>query len=1144
MDKMIKVMKVMKIKNYAKNFLSYLFVACIVLICILGSSAMAEVKAENITSGSVSQTAAMQSSFELTNYSNVLRNCIPEDIGTCRTSFLGKRPDGGYQAAIYHQGKIYIKNFSDHYCLESSKELDLELPLWGGLFFGDNYNYVICGNEYDGQAEGGGEVYRIIQYSKEFERIASLSLNSEETYTATPFYWGNVSVDEQGDTLTVYTSRLRPDGNQSNIAIHVNTADMTVSDRTGMAKFPAMHQQDSFRQIVKYDAQKPVYADVSDMDWKSQVLLWFGKNKETVAESEDEYNNTKDAELSGLAVSDTNYLVVGSCTCQSFNNIFLSSVDKDSGKVERKWLTDASALSAKYVHNPRIVKITEDQFAVLWGGRTTQYILVDGRGNIVSERKKSPVPITDSEPIYVDGKILCFSVENGKMALHEITDFSLNGVYKPEVRAPHSGSSWDGTADVSWYDAGKAEFDISTAQQLCGLAQLANKGNTFEGKRINLCQDIFLNGEAYQYIWTPIAAYGGDKGHTNVFQGEFCGNGHTIYNIQTAYRDGGGGLFGHIGEKGRVKCVDISQGRFYSGGCIANVNDGVISFCNNYSTVGVWDLLVVGGICNYNNNLVYGCKNYGEVWGSAAAGIVGSTRSELATISQCGNYGLVSGIQAAAGIVARNGAWVFDCCNKGIVAERHWRNGGRAGYLCGIAYENLDHGRIANCYSAGVFSYTEKEGLPGRYGICGRNEGGEMAGCYALSGYRQDNQGAETVAYEDLKSPSFASKLNQRKYSLLPVWKEDVNHINGGLPISTADESFFTGQCKIQPELWISGNENEIEADLEDGTYSLGLKCYYNDSAPILSIEDTEIAEISEGGIIMLKKAGATQIKIHFDETENNSGADFWLPLKVKGNTADTPTKKKSQSIKGTASYFKTCGDASFYLDAVLAKGDGKLSYLSSNRTVATVSNSGMVTVKKPGNTVITVTAAATPNYNACTFRINLRVTAPQNGTVLTDPKTKAKYKVAKQGKSVEYSKPKDKKATKETVPATVTISGVKYSVISIAANAFSGCKKLKSVTIGKNVESIGTKAFANCTGLGKISIPSKVSNIGKQAFSGCGKLKDITIHSTKLTSKSVGAKAFQGIHTKAVIKVPKQKKPAYRKLFQSKGIAKKVKIK
>ena len=1234
MDKMIKAIKPINVINAIspikvhrpkprpKHFLPYLLASCIALICILGSRDMPEVKAENTTPTPPPQTAVIQNTFEQTDYSNILRNCIPENIGICRTSFLEKRPNNGYQAAIYHQGKIYIQNFSDHYQLESSQELDLELPLWGGLFFGNSYNYVICGKEHDAQAEAGGEVYRIIQYSKEFERIASLSLNSEETYTATPFYWGTVSIDEQGDTLTVYTSRLRPDGKQSNIAIHINTTDMTVSDRTGMAKFPAMHQQDSFRQLVKYDAQKLLYVDVSEEDGKSKVFLQFGETKEIVAEGEDEYNNTKDAELSGLAVSDTHYLVVGSCTYRSFNNIFLSSVDKNSGKVERQWLTDAFTLTEKYAHNPRIVKITEDQFAILWGSRTTQYILVDGRGNIISERKESPVPITDCEPIYADGKIICFSVEDGTMALHEITDFSLNGIYKPEISTLRSGLSWDGTADISWYDDSKMEFDISTAQQLCGLAELANKGNTFEGKRINLCQDIFLNDGTYQYMWKPIAAYWGDNGYTNVFQGEFYGNGHTIYNIRTGYRDGGGGLFGRIGEKGIVKCVNVSQGMLHSGGCIADVNDGVISFCNNYSTVGVWDLDVVGGICNKKRNLVYGCKNYGEVWGSMAAGIVGSAHSDLATISQCSNYGLVSGTEAAAGIVAKNRAWVFDCYNKGIVAERHWRNGDRICYLSGIAYENLDSGHIANCYSAGVFSYTEKEGLPRKYGICGKNEGGEIAGCYALSGYRQDNQGAGTATYEELASPSFVPKLNQRKYSLLPVWKEDIGHLNDGLPITAADESFFTGQCKIQPELWITGNENGVEADLEAGTYVLTAKYYYNDSDPVLTIEDAEIAEIAEisdVSIIRLKKTGTTYINIHFDETENNSSADYRLMLKIKsknqsitgtpsysktygnapfkldaalekgngtlsyassnpkvaevsdsgevtitgaGNASITVTASETedyrqceyqisinvakavQRISGTAKYSKAAGSKPFRLNAKRTAGDGKLSYLSSNRAVATVSDNGTVTIKKPGSAIITITAATTVNYSPCSFRINLSVTAPKKGTILTDSKTKAKYKVSKQGKAVEYVKPEDKMAVKVSIPATVTISGVKYNVTAIASNAFSGCKKLKSITIGKNVESIGTKAFANCTALGKLTLPAKASKIGKQAFFGCKKLKDIAIKSTKLTAKSIGAKAFQSIHAKATIKVPKAKKAAYQKLLKSKGMSKKVKIK
>ena len=142
-----------------------------------------------------------------------------------------------------------------------------------------------------------------------------------------------------------------------------------------------------------------------------------------------------------------------------------------------------------------------------------------------------------------------------------------------------------------------------------------------------------------------------------------------------------------------------------------------------------------------------------------------------------------------------------------------------------------------------------------------------------------------------------------------------------------------------------------------------------------------------------------------------------------------------------------------------------------------------------------------------------------QKGTKVTDKKSKAVYKV-NGNKTVEYNKA-NKKAKKVTVPSTITVNGVKYQVTSIAAKAFANNKKLT-----------------------KVVIPASVRSIGKQAFSGCKNLKSITIKTTYLTKKSVGAKAFKGIHSKATIKVPKKQKKAYQKFLKTKGIGKGVKIK
>ena len=102
------------------------------------------------------------------------------------------------------------------------------------------------------------------------------------------------------------------------------------------------------------------------------------------------------------------------------------------------------------------------------------------------------------------------------------------------------------------------------------------------------------------------------------------------------------------------------------------------------------------------------------------------------------------------------------------------------------------------------------------------------------------------------------------------------------------------------------------------------------------------------------------------------------------------------------------------------------------------------------------------------------------------------------------------KKSLKEIKIATkVTIGGVTYKVTSIGANAFKGNKKIKKVTIGKNVKTIGANAFAKCKLLKKVRINSKkIKKIGKKAF-------------------------YKKGGKKIKIKVPKSKKKAYKKLLK-----------
>ena len=110
-----------------------------------------------------------------------------------------------------------------------------------------------------------------------------------------------------------------------------------------------------------------------------------------------------------------------------------------------------------------------------------------------------------------------------------------------------------------------------------------------------------------------------------------------------------------------------------------------------------------------------------------------------------------------------------------------------------------------------------------------------------------------------------------------------------------------------------------------------------------------------------------------------------------------------------------------------------------------------------------------------------------------------------------------DKKKSSIIIPDYITINGVKCKVVSIKKKVLYKGRKLKKLTIGKNVQAIEDNAF-----------------------NGCKNLKSITIKSTVL--KKVGKNAIKGIHKKAVIKVPKKQ---YKKLFGKKsGFKKPMRLK
>ena len=153
---------------------------------------------------------------------------------------------------------------------------------------------------------------------------------------------------------------------------------------------------------------------------------------------------------------------------------------------------------------------------------------------------------------------------------------------------------------------------------------------------------------------------------------------------------------------------------------------------------------------------------------------------------------------------------------------------------------------------------------------------------------------------------------------------------------------------------------------------------------------------------------------------------------------------------------------------------------------VPTTASGATVTPSEPGTT-------AAPAATSAVVKTSKDITV--NGFI---------YTISSESKKTLTVKGYKKAKAKVSVAATVKIKKTKYKVTKIADKAFKNNKKLKQVTIGKNIKVIG-----------------------KEAFSGCSKLKKITVKSKVL--KKVGKNAFKGINKKALVTVPKAKQ---KKLF------------
>ena len=172
--------------------------------------------------------------------------------------------------------------------------------------------------------------------------------------------------------------------------------------------------------------------------------------------------------------------------------------------------------------------------------------------------------------------------------------------------------------------------------------------------------------------------------------------------------------------------------------------------------------------------------------------------------------------------------------------------------------------------------------------------------------------------------------------------------------------------------------------------------------------------------------------------TNTNEKATVTKTAAAYSKTAKIVVTQAANKITGVASsYTKGIKDKAFTLKA---KGQGKISYKTSNKKVATVTSKGKVTVKGYGKATITITAAGNAGYTKVTKKV----------TIVVAPKT-ALSKVKAQKKALKVTWKKDKAATGYKIQYTTdkkfkksvkTITVKKASTTSYTIKKLAGNKK------------------------------------------------------------------------------------------------------
>ena len=427
--------------------------------------------------------------------------------------------------------RLVAETYDSSFRLISSVDLDMELDLWGGFYAGEDYNFVIFGQENPSENDNA-EVIRVVKYDKDWNRLGQASLRGANT--TIPFDAGSVRCDEYNGYLYVRTSHemyQSGDGlnHQANLTFSVRESDMTITDGYHGVVSNRGYVSHSFNQFILVDGQGRLVAlDHGDAYPARGALLSRYDNEagsDTFATGCQTFavttwsggvgENTTGANVTDLAETSTGYLAAYSSTGKGAAstigrdsmNIFLSYTSKDdfsSGGTTVRQLTSWENGSDEYGSQPMLVPTGPDGGYILWemaekwdngyyySKDTVQYAAYSADGTISDIKSADGVRMSRCHPIACDGKVVWYATDNSAPVFYVLDESGIqsypveeSGQQQPDPEPtpdPDPTPNPDPTPDPDGGESGSISFsDVSAGQWYADYVVKAAQAGLMQG---------------------------------------------------------------------------------------------------------------------------------------------------------------------------------------------------------------------------------------------------------------------------------------------------------------------------------------------------------------------------------------------------------------------------------------------------------------------------------------------------------------------------------------------------------------------------------------------------------------------------------------------------------------------------------------